>query len=50
MKQLYRKNEILFAIVWIVIYVVGAGVADGLSESMGIKGSITTGFFHHIQL
>ncbi|MBE5780721.1 MAG: CPBP family intramembrane metalloprotease [Clostridiales bacterium] len=50
MKQLYRKNEILFAIVWIVIYVVGAGVADGLSESIGIKGSITTGFLLALSL
>lgn len=35
-KKLYDKSELLFAIVWIVAYVVLASVGDNLSASVGI--------------
>lgn len=41
MTKLFRKKEILFAIVWIVVYVVGSSVADSLSEAAGLEKSIT---------
>ena len=31
MKTLYQKNEVLFSIIWIVIYVVGTSIADNIS-------------------
>ena len=36
MKKLYEKNELTFAILWIVAYVVLFSLADSLSESTGI--------------
>ncbi len=36
MKKLYQKNELTFAILWIVAYVVLFSLADGLSEATGI--------------
>ena len=41
MKNLYRKDPIWFAVLWIVIYVVGFSAADGISESIGIPKLIT---------
>ncbi|MBR2496348.1 MAG: CPBP family intramembrane metalloprotease [Clostridia bacterium] len=41
MRRLYEKNELLFAILWIVIYVVSMSIADGLSQNVGIEKSIT---------
>ena len=41
MNKLYEKNGILFAIIWIVIYVVGLSLADNLSRMVGIEKSIT---------
>lgn len=41
MTKLYKKNEILFAILWIVAYVVLSSLADQMSESIGIIKSIT---------
>lgn len=41
MKKLFYKNEILFAVIWIVIYVVGFSNADLISESIGMEKSIT---------
>ena len=41
MTKLYRKSEITFAILWIVAYVVLSGLADQLSESIGIVKSAT---------
>lgn len=35
-KKLYKKDEVLFAVAWIVIYVVGFGNADMLSDAIGI--------------
>ena len=36
MKKLYEKNELTFAILWIVAYVVLFSLADSLSEPTGI--------------
>ena len=41
MTKLYQKNEISFAIVWIVAYVVLSSLADQLSETVGIIKSVT---------
>ena len=35
MKKLFNKDEVWFAVMWIVIYVLGFGNADSLSEAMG---------------
>jgi uncharacterized protein len=37
MKKLYEKNELTFAIVWIVVYCILQSVANSLNESIGIK-------------
>ena len=41
MNQLYRKNELIFSIIWIVVYVVGLSLADQLSASLGVEKLIT---------
>ena len=41
MNRLYEKNGILFAIIWIIVYVVGLSVADNVSISIGIEKSMT---------
>ena len=41
MTKFYKKNGLLFAILWIVIYVVGLSIADNISVSIGIEKSIT---------
>ena len=41
MKNLFRKDPIWFAVLWIVIYVVGFSAADGISENIGIPKLIT---------
>lgn len=41
MKSIYRKDPIWFAVLWIVIYVAGFGIADGISESIGMPKLIT---------
>ena len=41
MKKLFEKDEIWFAVVWIVIYVVGFGNADLLSEAIGVPKLLT---------
>ena len=48
MQKLYQKNEITFAILWIVIYVVGSSITDAVSETIGIPKIITVVF--HILL
>lgn len=35
MNRLYRKNELTFSILWIVLYVVLFSMADGFSEDLG---------------
>lgn len=42
--NLFKKDEILFAVIWIVIYVLGFGNADSLSEAVGIPKLITVIF------
>ena len=41
MNKLYEKSGITFAIVWIVVYVVGLSVADNVSASLGVEKSVT---------
>lgn len=41
MTKLYRKNELTFAIIWIVLYVVLFSIADGLSEDLGTMKLVT---------
>ena len=41
MNRLYKKNELLFAIVWIAIYVVGLSAADNISKTLGMEKIIT---------
>ena len=53
MKKLYEKNELTFALVWIVIYVAGTSLAEMLSETIGayklvsavFHAALTTGLF-----
>lgn len=44
MKKLFEKSEIWFAVMWIIIYVVGFSTADGISESIGIPKLVTAVF------
>ena len=37
MNKLYQKNEIAFAIFWIIIYITGASLADWLSTLVGVN-------------
>ena len=41
MKKIYDKNELSFAIVWIVLYVVLFSVAENISTSIGVIKSLT---------
>ena len=45
MSRLYRKNNLVFSIILIVIYVVGASLCDTLSAKIGISKSMTLPFF-----
>ena len=36
MKKLWEKDEVTFAVLWIVVYVAGFGTADSLSEAVGL--------------
>ena len=47
MKKIFEKSEILFAIIWIVIYIVGSSIFDNVSKSVGIEKSATL-IFHAI--
>ena len=44
MKKLFDKDEVWFAIIWIIVYVIGFANADSLSESMGIPKLLTVLF------
>ena len=44
MKKLYMKNELIFSIILIVVYVVGASLCDALSVSVGLPKSFTCVF------
>ena len=41
MTKLYKKNELTFAILWIVAYIVFSSLADQLSESIGTEKAAT---------
>ena len=44
MKKLYEKNELTFALVWIVIYCVLQSLANPLNEMIGIEYSASAVF------
>ena len=44
MKNLYDKSKIKFSLIWIIIYVVGASLADALSAIIGIEKCVTVVF------
>lgn len=41
MKSLYEKNELIFSLLWIGVYVVSFSLADGLSEALGVEKLVT---------
>ena len=41
MTSLYRKNELTFSIVWIVLYVILFSLADNISEGLGMAKIVT---------
>ena len=41
MKRLYEKSELVFAIIWIVFYVLVFSIADMLSAYLGYEKIIT---------
>ena len=41
MNRLYKKDEVLFSVLWIVAYVVLTSVADNLSEAIGMHKLVT---------
>ncbi len=41
MTKLYRKNELIFALLWIVLYVVLTSAGDNLSQAAGVEKSGT---------
>lgn len=45
MNKLYQKSEICFAIMWIVIYIVGTSLVEGMSQDHGFN-KIPTFVFH----
>ena len=47
MNKLYQKNEIWFAVVWIIIYVVGTSIVDSISQDLQLN-KIPTFVFHVI--
>ena len=44
MKKLYEKSRIWFAVVCILVYVIGCSVADDVSQSIGLEKSVTLVF------
>lgn len=47
MKKLYQKNEVTFAIILIIVYVIGTGVAESFTASIGIQ-KLVPAIFHVI--
>lgn len=45
MDKLYKKSELWFALAWIITYVVGSGITDGLSNAVGVPKLITLLFY-----
>jgi len=41
MDRLYQKNELIFSIIWIVIYVIALSAGDTLSAGIGVEKSVT---------
>lgn len=41
MNKLYKKSELMFSILWIIVYVVSFSFGDNISESIGIPKLIT---------
>lgn len=41
MQNIYKKNELVFALIWIAVYVISISTADGLSEEFGILKVVT---------
>ena len=41
LKKLYDKDQVWFAVLFIIIYVVGSSLADQLSTKIGVEKSIT---------
>ena len=44
MNKLYKKDETLFAVAWIAIYVVGMSLANEISDKIGITCLVTALF------
>ncbi len=44
MKKLYEKNELIFALVWIAIYVAGTSLAETLNETLGVFKLVSAAF------
>lgn len=41
MKKMFERNQLIFALVWIGIYVAAFSAADSVSETLGIKSCLT---------
>ena len=50
MKKFYEKNELMFSIFWIIVYVVGASVFDELSKLVNLEKSLTLAFLFVLSL
>lgn len=44
MKKLFQKDEVWFAVLWIIIYVIGFANADAISDSIGTPKLLTVPF------
>ena len=50
MKKFYEKNELMFSIFWIIVYVVGASAFDELSKLVNLEKSLTFAFLFVLSL
>ncbi len=41
MNRLHKEKPVLFAVLWIIIYVISLSLADGASASLGVEKSVT---------
>ena len=41
LKKLYEKSQIVFAVAWIIAYVVLASIGDNISADLGIEKIVT---------